>query len=98
MIVYRRICLRPDGTMATNMRLKRSNLLSCENLKLVFSHSILKPPVIVFFDPLHILGPGCHFQSRNRLPWKASLTSVGFPHTVGGLCASGEDSPLYRIK
>src|SRR5712692_7355408 len=80
------------------MRFEPSNLLSIENLKLIFPHSILKPPVIVFFDPLHILGPRCYFQSRNRLPWKATLTSVRFPHAIGGLRASRKDSSLDWIE
>src|SRR5712664_2484504 len=80
------------------MRFEPSNLLSIENLEFVFSHSVLKPPVIVFLDPLHILGPRCHFQSRNRLPWKAALASVGFPHAICGLRASRKNSSLDWVK
>src|SRR6267378_2577623 len=80
------------------MRFKLSNLLSIENLKLIFPHSILKPPMIVFLDPLHILGPRCYFQSRNRLPWKAALSSVGFPHAISCLGAFRKDSPLDWVK
>src|SRR5216684_4367356 len=75
-----------------------SKLLSIENLKLIFPHSILKPPMIVFLDPLHILGPRCYFQSRNRLPWKPALTSVGLPHAIGGLRASSKDASLDWIE
>src|SRR5467141_3949205 len=80
------------------MRFELSNLLSIENLKLVFPHSILKPPVIVFLESLHILGPGRHFESCNRFPWKATLASVGFPHAICGLRASREDSSLDWVK
>src|SRR5712664_1318402 len=80
------------------MRFEPSNLLSIENLKLIFPHSILKPPMIVLFDPFHILGPRCYFQSRNGLPWKPALTSVGFPHAVSGLGASRKNSSLDWIE
>src|SRR2546428_13938515 len=84
--------------MATNMGFELSNLFRSENLKLVLSHSILDPPVIVFFQPLYILGPRCHSQSRNGRPWKASLASVGFPQALCGLRASGEDWSLDWAK
>src|SRR5260370_35721463 len=80
------------------MRFELSNLLSIENLELIFPHSILKPPVIVLLDPLHILGPRCYFQSRNGFPWKPALTRVGFPHAIGGLRASSKDASLDWIE
>src|SRR2546426_5251392 len=80
------------------MRFEPSNFFSSENLEFVFSHSVLKPPLIVFLNPLHILGPRRHFESCNRFPWKATLTSVGFPHAICGLRASREDSSLEWVK
>src|SRR5216684_8592026 len=80
------------------MRFELSNFLSIENLKLIFPHSILKPPVIVFLDSLNILGPRRHFESCNRFPWKATLTSVGFPHAICGLRASRKNSSLDWVK
>src|SRR5437660_12612513 len=84
--------------MASNMGFELSNLFGSENLKLVLSHSILDPPVIVFLDSLHVLGPRCYFQCRDGLPWKTTFLCVGFPHAVGCLRAAGEDSPFNRVE
>src|SRR6266571_1501280 len=61
------------------MGFELSNLFRSENLKLIFPHSILKSPVIVFLDSLHVLGTRCYFQCRDGLPWKSYAQKRGLP-------------------
>ena len=97
-VVHRGVRLRPDRSMATNLRFLPPDFGPTQQREFVLAHSVRKAPLQVLLETSDVRLSRGDLEGGDGKPRQAARGGVLLPHAVGDLGAPREDLPVHWVE